>query len=210
MGDLKHTEYAVEGAVFIGGAAIQWLRDGLELFSSAKETAKLAASLKDNEGVYFVPALVGLGAPYWDPHARGAFFGITRGTTRAHFVRAALEAIAYQTRDILEVMKKDTGHAFKRLRVDGGAASNDLLMQFQADLLGIPVERPVVQETTALGAAALAGIWAGIWKDRDAFNRLRRVQKVFRPKTGLQGPDRLYSRWKDAVRRAGAWERGTP
>ncbi len=206
-GDLKNTEYAVEGSVFIGGAAIQWLRDGLKIISNASKTTALAKELDSNEGVYFVPALVGLGAPYWDATARGAFFGITRGTTRAHFVRAALEAIAYQTRDILEVMKRDTHQAFKRLRVDGGASANDLLMQFQADILGIPVERPQVLETTALGAAGLAGLAYGFWKDKAEFNRLRRVQKIFRPSPRSEAKEALYRRWLEAVRRSRGWER---
>lgn len=205
IGDLKHTEYAVEGSVFIGGAAIQWLRDGLKIISSAKETARLAETLKSNDGVYFVPALVGLGAPYWDPHARGMIIGITRGTKRAHLVRAALESITYQTRDILEVMKKDTHQAFKVLRVDGGASANNFLMQLQADVLGIPVERPKVLETTALGAAGLAGIAVGIWKNRDEFNKLRRIDRVFKPHAGFRDKDKLYAQWLRAVERARHW-----
>ncbi len=204
-GNLKNTEYAVEGSVFIGGAALQWLRDGLKLFSNAKETAKLAQEISSNEGVYFVPALVGLGAPYWDPHARGTILGLTRGTTRAHLVRAALESIAYQTRDILEVMKRDTGQAFKLLRVDGGASANDFLMQFQANVLGIPVERPKILETTALGAAGLAGIAAGLWKDKETFNRLRKVDRIFTPKAAASY-QASYARWKEAVKRSRAWE----
>ncbi len=205
IGDLKHTEYAVEGSVFIGGAAVQWLRDGLGIIKSASETRALARSLASNDGVYFVPALVGLGAPYWDPHARGAFFGITRGTGRAHFVRAALESIAYQTRDILEIMKKDTGRTFRTLRVDGGAAANDFLMQFQADILGLRIERPKILETTALGAAGLAGIAAGFWKDAAEFNRLRAVERTFRPDPRFKDRAGLYSRWQEAVRRARNW-----
>ena len=205
LGDLKNTEYAMEGSVFIAGAAIQWLRDGLKLFHHAKETQKIAESLKSNEGVYFVPALVGLGAPYWDPYARGAVLGITRGTTRAHFVRAALEAIAYQTKDILDIMQKDTGQRLKVLRVDGGAAANDFLMQFQADILGIPVERPKVLETTALGAAGLAGIAVGFWKNREEFNRLRQIDKVFRPNPKFGDRTDLYLHWKKAVLRSQQW-----
>ncbi len=204
IGTLKETEYAVEGSVFIGGAALQWLRDGLKLFSSAKETARMAQEVPSNEGVYFVPALVGLGAPYWDPHARGTILGLTRGSTRAHLVRAALESIAYQTRDILEVMKRDTRQAFKVLRVDGGASANDFLMQFQADVLGIPVQRPRILETTALGAAGLAGLAAGLWKDKEEFNRLRRVDRVFRPKPG-KAYKASYERWKEAVKRSRNW-----
>ncbi|MBI2095135.1 MAG: glycerol kinase GlpK [Candidatus Omnitrophica bacterium] len=205
LGDLSETEYAVEGSVFIGGAAIQWLRDGLGILKSARESGPIAASLGSNEGVYFVPALVGLGAPYWDPHARGTFLGITRGTGRAHLVRAALESIAYQTRDILETMRKDTGREFKVLRVDGGASANDFLMQFQADVLGIPVERPALLETTALGAAGLAGIAAGIWKDKEVFNRLRKTGKVFYPRKKNAQAAVFYERWKKAVERSRAW-----
>ncbi len=199
LNEIKNTEYAVEGSVFIGGAAIQWLRDGLGIIKSASETEKLAQSLSSNEGVYFVPALVGLGAPYWDPNARGTFTGITRGTTKAHFVRAAIEAIAYQTRDILEVMKKDTKKNFKLLRVDGGATKNNFLMQFQADILGIPVERPIVLETTALGAAAIAGLAVGFWKNRHEFNQLRRIDKIFHPNLKFKNREQLYTNWKQAV-----------
>lgn len=205
LGDLKKTEYAIEGSVFIGGAAIQWLRDGLGLLKNARETAKIADSVSSNNHVYFVPALVGLGAPYWDPHARGLILGITRGTTRAHLVRAALEANAYQTRDILEIMRKETSKSFKALRVDGGASANDFLMQFQADLLRIPVERPKVLETTALGAAGLAGIGIGFWKNKDEFNVLRRIEKVFKPRTGTRTGDQLYAEWKEAVARSRHW-----
>ena len=202
--NLQNTDYAVEGSVFIGGAALQWLRDGLKLFSSAKETAKIAQEIPSNEGVYFVPALVGLGAPYWDPHARGTILGLTRGSTRAHLVRAALESIAYQTRDILEVMKRDTGQVFKVLRVDGGASANNFLMQFQANILGIPVQRPKILETTALGAAGLAGLGVGLWKNKEEFNRLRKIDKVFYPKaTALYQAS--YIRWKEAVTRASHW-----
>ncbi len=204
-GSLKRTEYAVEGSVFIGGAAVQWLRDGLGIIQSAKDTRRLAASLESNDGVYFVPALVGLGAPYWDPNARGTFLGITRGTTRAHFVRAALESIAYQTRDVMEVMKKDTGHGFRTLRVDGGAAANDFLMQFQADILGICVERPKILETTALGAAGLAGLAVGFWKNAAEFNRLRAVDRTFKPDPRFKDREKLYARWLEAVRRSRHW-----
>jgi glycerol kinase len=205
LGDLKKTDYAVEGSVFIGGAAVQWLRDGIRIIGNARETTALALSVPSNEGVYFVPALVGLGAPYWDAHARGTIVGITRGTTRAHFVRAALESIAYQTRDILEVMKKDTRHPLKVLRVDGGASANDFLMQFQADILGIPVERPRILETTALGAAALAGLAVGFWKDQEDFGRHRRVDKIFKPRMDRKTADKLFSKWKDAVERSRNW-----
>ena len=203
--DMKHTEYAVEGSVFIGGAAVQWLRDGLKILKSAKETEKIARELSSSDGVYFVPALVGLGAPYWDPHARGMVIGITRGTTQAHLVRAALEAIAYETRDVLEVMKKDTKQAFKILKVDGGASANDFLMQFQADILRIPIERPKILETTALGAAGLAGIAVGLWKNKEEFNRLRRIDRIFYPKMKSSQAQTLYSNWKRAVERSRNW-----
>lgn len=205
VNEVKDTEYAVEGSVFIGGAAIQWLRDGLRIFKSAQDTEKMAEGLAGNDGVYFVPALVGLGAPYWDPHARGTLIGITRGSKRAHLVRAALEAIAYQTRDVLEVMNKDTRQEFKILRVDGGASVNDFLMQFQADILGIPVERPKVLETTALGAAGLAGIAAGFWKNREEFSRSRRVDRVFKPQMKAAEAAALYAQWKRAVERSKGW-----
>ncbi len=207
IGNVKNTEYAVEGSVFIGGAAVQWLRDGLKIIKSAGDTERISNATPSNDGVYFVPALVGLGAPYWDPHARGTIVGITRGTKREHLVRAALESIAYQTRDVLEVMKKDTHKAFKVLRADGGASANDFLMQFQADILGIPVERPRVLETTALGAAALAGIAIGFWKSKDDFNRLRQVDHVFKPRMRRTQAAVLYERWKMAVERSRDWVR---
>lgn len=205
IGDLSHTSYAVEGSVFIGGAAIQWLRDGLGLFKKASETKSMAESLESNDGVYFVPALVGLGAPYWDPNARGTIVGITRGTKKEHLVRAALESIVYQSRDVMEIMKKDTGRKFSRLRVDGGASSNDFLMQFQADILNIPVERPRVLETTALGAAGLAGIAVGFWKNEKEFNRLRVVERIFKPNPKFKHRDDLYKKWLEAVRRSRNW-----
>ncbi len=209
LGGFKGTEYAVEGSVFVGGAAVQWLRDGLKLFSRSKESERLAKSARSTGDVYFVPALVGLGAPYWDATARGTIVGITRGTRREHLVRAALEAIAYQTRDILEVMQKDTQTPLKVLRVDGGASANNFLMQFQADILGIPVERPKLLETTALGAAGLAGLAVGFWKDREAFGRLRAVDRVFKPRMKKTAADALYARWKKAVQRALDWVQRT-
>ncbi|GEM_PF-9233 len=203
-GTPRGTEYAVEGSVFVGGAAVQWLRDGLGIIEASRDVEPLARSVASNDGVYFVPALSGLGAPYWDPNARGLLIGLTRGTTRAHVARAALEAIAYQTRDVMEAMRRDTGHRFKRLRVDGGAAADDFLMQFQADVLGIPVERPKVLDTTALGAAGLAGLAAGFWKSRAEFDRGRRVERTFKPRAG-RGADALYARWKRAVERSRGW-----
>ena len=204
IGNLKNTEYALEGSVFIGGAAIQWLRDGLGILKKSSDVEKLAASASSNEGVYFVPALSGLGAPYWDPAARGLLIGLTRGTTRAHIARATLEAIAYQTCDILELMNKEARAPLRELRVDGGASVNDLLMQFQADLLGIPVERPRVLETTALGAAGLAGLATGFWKNKEDFNRSRKIDRMFRPRK-LRGRGELMMKWKEAVRRCQGW-----
>src|SRR5207248_4964288 len=160
-------EYALEGSVFIGGAVVQWLRDGLGLIQSAADVEKLAAMVPDCGGVYLVPAFAGLGAPHWDQYARGTIMGLTRGTTGGHLARAALEGIAFQVADVLEVMKQDSGVAMNELRVDGGACANDLLMQFQADILQVPVVRPKVIETTALGAAYLAGLAVGFWKSRD-------------------------------------------
>ncbi len=200
------TTYALEGSIFIGGAAIQWLRDGLKILTSAAESEALATSLSNNEGVYFVPALAGLGAPYWDPSARGTFLGLTRGTGRAHLARAALEALAYQTRDVVEEMAATTGsRAFKKLAVDGGASKNNFLMQFQADILNMPVERPQVVETTAFGAAGVAGLTSGFWT-REEFLHARKVDRVFLPKMPAKEREHNYARWKEAIRRALKWE----
>lgn len=195
------TEYALEGSVFIAGAAVQWLRDGLGLITQAAETEALATSVSDNHGVYFVPAFVGLGAPYWDQNARGAIVGLTRGSTRAHLARAALEAMAYQTRDVVECMQRDSGIKVRELRVDGGATKNDFLCQFQADLLGVPVVRPVVTETTALGAAYLAGLAVGFWKNVREIASQWQVEKRFEPRIKRSERDRLYSGWLEAVAR---------
>ncbi len=197
----EQTEYALEGSVFIAGAAVQWLRDGLGIIATAPETEGMATSVSDNHGVYFVPAFVGLGAPYWDQEARGAIVGLTRGATRAHIARAALEAMAYQTRDVVECMQKDSGIKAKELRVDGGATRNDFLCQFQADLLGIPVVRPVITETTALGAAYLAGLAVGFWKNRNEISRQWQVEKRFEPKMKKSERERLYQGWLEAVSR---------
>jgi len=191
--------------VFIGGAAIQWLRDGLELFRHAKESEAMAESLKDNDGVYFVPALTGLGAPYWDQDARGAFFGITRGTTRAHFTRAALEAIAYQVTDVLKAMEKDSGESTKEMKVDGGAVANNFLMQFQTDLIQCAVKRPKITETTALGAAYLAGLAVGYWKDRDELIGLSETDKTFTPAMDQKVVDKYLVFWHKAVERSKNW-----
>ncbi len=201
----SHLSYAVEGSVFVGGAAIQWLRDQLGIIGSADETDALARSVPGTDGVYFVPALSGLGAPYWDADARGTLVGLTRGTTRAHVVRATLEAIAWQTRDVVETMRADLQVPIERLQVDGGATKNDFLMQFQADVLGIPVERPKNQESTALGAAGLAGLAAGIWRDASEFAALRRVDRVFEPAMSAPERDAAWHRWRQAVERSLHW-----
>jgi glycerol kinase len=197
--------YALEGSVFIGGAAIQWLRDGIEFFGHAQESEKLAISLKDNDGVYFVPALAGLGAPHWDQNARGAFFGITRGTTIAHMTRAALEAIAYQVYDVLKAMEKDSGEPTKELRVDGGATANNFLMQFQADILGCKIQRPKIIETTAIGAAFLAGLAVGFWKDEEELKALWQSDRVFEPKMDTEKTEKFLHFWHKAVERSKNW-----
>ncbi|HUF29475.1 MAG TPA: glycerol kinase GlpK [Gemmatimonadaceae bacterium] len=198
--------YAMEGAIFIAGAAIQWLRDGLGILQSASESEEMARSLHSNEGVYFVPALVGLGAPHWEPAARGTIVGLTRGSTRAHLVRAAVEAMAYSTADIAALMQRKAGVAFERLRVDGGASLNDWLMQYQADVLGIPVERPDMVETTALGAAGLAGLAAGIWPDAGRFLATRTFKR-FEAGTGRPAARKAAEGWARAVRATLAWAR---
>jgi glycerol kinase len=201
----RRTTYALEGAVFVAGAAIQWLRDGLGIIATAAETDALARSVPDTGGVYFVPAFVGLGAPYWDQHARGAIVGLTRGTTRAHLARAALEAIAFQSRDVLEAMAADAKTTLPRLRVDGGAVVNDFLCQFQADVLDAPVDRPAVVETTGLGAAYLAGLGAGLWRSLDAVARRHAVQRTFTPAMAAAERAERYDAWKRAVERSRAW-----
>jgi len=198
--------YALEGAIFITGAALQWLRDGLGIITSASEAGPLASSVPDAGGVFLVPAFVGLGAPHWDPYARGTIIGITRGTSRAHIVRAAVEAMAYQTRDVVEAMERDTGRKLSELRVDGGAAVMDVLCQLQADLLGIPVRRPRQTETTALGAAFLAGLGAGVWKDSD-LAQLWKPDHDFEPKMSRDQADDAQAEWRRAVERSRSWER---
>jgi len=206
------TAYALEGAVFIAGAAVQWLRDGLGIIRQAAETQALAESVPDTGGVYLVPAFVGLGAPYWDPYARGTLVGITRGTGRAHLARAALEAIAYQSRDVLDTMKRESGVPLTSLRVDGGASANDFLCQFQADMLGVEVLRPSVTETTGLGAAYLAGVGAGLWKSRDLAARWK-LERKFTPKMSDRAREAAYGGWRRAVERSRGWiepERRSP
>jgi glycerol kinase len=202
----EKVEYALEGSVFVAGAAVQWLRDGLQMIQKAFESERLAGSIQSNDGVYFVPAFVGLGAPYWDMYARGAILGITRGTTSAHIVRAALESIAYQTRDVVECMEEDSGMKLKELRVDGGAAANDFLMQFQADILGVPVLIQETTETTALGAAYLAGLAVGFWKNQEEIAANYKVKKRFIPRMNPKQRESLYRKWKRAVERARGWE----
>jgi glycerol kinase len=198
--------YALEGAIFIAGAAVQWLRDGLGIIAEARETEALARGIPSTDGVYFVPALVGLGAPHWEPAARGTIVGLTRGTTRAHLARAALEAMAYSTADVLGLMRERGGCSFDKLRVDGGATENGWLMQFQADVLDVPVERPSVIETTALGAAGLAGIATGVWRDSSAFLATRRFDR-FVPGNGAPAAQAGASEWARAVRAALSWAR---
>ena len=201
------TTYALEGSIFIAGAVVQWLRDGLGLLESAAESEVLARAVADTGGVYLVPAFVGLGAPHWDMYARGAIVGITRGTTRAHLARAALESMAYQTRDVLDAMVADTGLTTPALKVDGGAVANDFLCQFQADILGVAVARPSVIETTALGAAYLAGLGAGIWRSLDAVAACQAIDRAFVPTMPAGTRARLYEDWRRAVERARGWER---
>jgi len=193
--------YVLEGAIFIAGAAIQWLRDGLKLLGSAAESEKIATSLRSNAGVYFVPALVGLGAPYWDQNARGSIFGITRGTRSTHLIRAALEAMCYQTKDVLEAMRKDSKLNIRKLKVDGGAVANNFLCQFQSDVLGIDVVRPKVIETTSQGAAYLAGLAVGYWKNTNEIKKYWKQDKIFRPKMQKKAALILYNGWLNAISR---------
>lgn len=199
------TEYALEGSIFIAGAAVQWLRDQLQIVESAAETQALAMSVKDNGGVYFVPAFTGLGAPYWDMYSRGTVVGLTRGTGRAHLVRAVLEAIAYQTRDVLDAMQRDAKLDLSSLSVDGGACRNDFLMQFQADILGVPVSRPRIIETTALGAAFFAGLAEGIWQNREELAKYRHEDRLFIPQMASEQRAALQRQWSRAVERSRSW-----
>jgi glycerol kinase len=195
--------YSLEGSVFVAGAAIQWLRDALGVIANSAESEARARAVQDNAGVYFVPAFVGLGAPYWDQDARGAIIGLTRGTGREHIIRAALESIAYQTRDLVDALRADLGMGgeIKALKVDGGAAANDFLMQFQADILGVPVVRPKNVETTASGAAYLAGLACGFWKDQAEVQTFYEVDRTFTPRLDVSGRERLYAGWKQAIER---------
>jgi glycerol kinase len=199
-------EYALEGSIFVAGSAIQWLRDGLRMLKDAQDSQRYAEKVKSADGVYVVPAFVGLGTPYWDSDVRGAVFGLTRGTSKEHFVRATLESLAYQTKDVLTAMEADSGIALKKLRVDGGVVKNEFLMQFQSDLLNVPVERPVINETTALGAAYLAGLAVGYWKDREEISKQWNKDNEFRPKMSEDDREKLYSGWKKAVKAAMAFK----
>lgn len=192
-------EYALEGSIFVAGSAIQWLRDGLKILDTAPESEQYATSVESTDGVYMVPAFVGLGTPYWDTDARGAIFGLTRGTTRAHLIRATLESLAYQTKDVVNVMIEDAGIELKTLRVDGGAVANDFLVQFQSDILDVPVERPVIQETTALGAAYLAGLAVGFWESKEEIAKQWKVDKTFTSEMPAEQSEKLYDGWKKAV-----------
>ena len=198
--------YALEGSIFMGGASIQWLRDELLLIHDSADSEYFATKVKDTNGVYVVPAFTGLGAPYWDPYARGAIVGLSRGANRNHIVRATLEAIAYQTREVLDAMQSDSGEKLAALRVDGGAVANNFLMQFQADILNVKVERPKVREVTALGAAYLAGLAVGFWKDLEELRGKAIVERTFEPKETPEKRTALYQGWKKAVQRALAWE----
>lgn len=200
------TEYALEGSVFIGGAVVQWLRDGLGVIQKSEDVEALAAQVDSSDGIYLVPAFSGLGAPHWDPHARGTITGITRGTTKAHIARAALEAIAFQSADLLKAMASDSGIQLKELRVDGGASVNSLLMQFQADILNVPVVRPKITETTALGAAYLAGLAIGFWEGVDKIAEHWSIDKTYEPNMPSEKVDKLYAGWHKAVERAQGWE----
>lgn len=202
----KRTEYALEGSIFIAGAVVQWLRDGLGIIRTSAEIESLAASVPSTDGVYLVPAFAGLGAPHWDQYARGTMVGITRGTTSAHIARAALEGIALQVKDVLKAMEKDSGITLKELRVDGGACANNLLMQLQSDLLNVPVVRPVVSETTALGAAYLAGLAVGFWKSQADIAKQWKADRRFKPSMKVAAREKMSAGWKKALDRAKGWE----
>ncbi|MFZ5351561.1 MAG: glycerol kinase GlpK [Bacillota bacterium] len=199
-------EYALEGSIFIGGASIQWLRDEMKLIDDAADSEYYATKVKDTNGVYVVPAFVGLGAPYWDMYARGAIVGLTRGANRCHIIRATLESVAYQSRDVLEAMQEDSNIKLQELKVDGGAVANNFLMQFQADVLGVPVNRPRVIETTAMGAAFLAGIAVGFWSGKREISEIWKLNRRFEPAIGQEDREKLYNGWKKAVGRAMQWE----
>jgi len=199
-------EYALEGSIFVAGSAVQWLRDGLKAIEAAPDSEYYAGKVSDAEGVYVVPAFVGLGAPYWDMKARGAILGLTRGTTKGHIIRATLDSMAYQTKDVLGAMEADSGIKLQALKVDGGAVANNLLMQFQSDILGVPVDRPVVTETTALGAAYLAGLAVGVWANKEDLIQNWQLNRRFEPTMGADERAKLYAGWQKAVKRSMDWE----
>ncbi|MDP4164801.1 MAG: FGGY-family carbohydrate kinase, partial [Bacillota bacterium] len=193
-------EYALEGSIFVGGSAIQWLRDGLRMLKKASDSEGYATKVTSTDGVYIVPAFVGLGTPYWDSDVRGAVFGLTRGTSKEHFIRATLESLAYQTKDVLSAMEADSKIKLKTLRVDGGAVKNDFLMDFQSDILNVPVERSKINETTALGAAYLAGLAVGFWKSQNEIAEKWSIDQSFEPSMDEENRDRLYEGWKKAIK----------
>lgn len=199
-------EYALEGSIFIGGASVQWLRDELKLVGEARDTEYFARKVKDSGGVYVVPAFVGLGAPYWDMYARGAILGLTRGANKNHIIRATLESIAYQTRDVLEAMQEDSGICLSHLKVDGGAAANNFLMEFQADILGTSVRRPTTLETTALGVAYLTGLAVGFWESKEEISSQWKLDVEFNSNMSEEEKEKKYQGWKKAVERTLAWE----
>jgi glycerol kinase len=207
-GPQGRTVYALEGSIFVAGAAVQWLRDQLGLLKTAAESEALAETVEDTAGVYFVPAFVGLGAPYWDAEARGTIVGLTRGAGRAHLVRAALEAMAYSTRDVLDTMARDSGLRIRDLRVDGGGTANNFLCRFQSDIIGVPILRPKTVETTSLGAAYLAGLGAGFWKNTAEIERFWAVDRIFPPTLKRVRAEALYAGWREAVRRTLSPDRG--
>jgi glycerol kinase len=202
--DRSSISYALDGGIYVAGAAVQWLRDGLGIIQSVEETYEIALSVSDSGGVYFVPALAGLGAPYWDSYARGAIVGLTRGTTRAHLVRATLEGIAYRTRDVLVAMARDTGHALASIKVDGGASDNPFLMQSLADICGVEVRVAATRETTALGAAFMAGLGIGLWSNQDELAALWREAAQYSPRES-EDVEQRYEEWLRAVERAKGW-----
>jgi glycerol kinase len=199
-------EYALEGSIFVAGAAVQWLRDEMKMVDTAAQSEEFATAVPDTNGVYVVPAFVGLGAPYWDMYARGTIVGLTRGAGKNHVVRATLESIAYQTRDVLKAMQDDSGITLKALKVDGGATANNFLMQFQSDILGVPVDRPLVVETTAMGAAFLAGLAVGFWKDKAEIAAKWGIDRSFKPTMDATLREKKYAGWQKAVERSRRWE----
>ena len=205
MGREGKVQYCLEGSIFVGGAVVQWLRDEMHLITDSSDSEYFATRVPDNGGVYLVPAFTGLGAPHWDMYARGSILGLTRGTGRNHIIRAALEAIAYQTRDVLEAMEQDTGIHLRELRVDGGASANNFLMQFQSDIMGCAIRRPMIRETTALGAAYLAGLATGVWSDLDDIRAQWTLDQVYQPDMAPEDRERLLAGWQKAVQRASAW-----